>query len=240
VTKGHFEQAYKDERYFGRRTAVFDQLVKLIDRHAPPRGRVIDIGGAKGHLMAALRAHRPDLEVIVNDISIKACEHAEATYGLRTVPGPLTVLRNLGVTFDLVCLLDVAYYEPDVRALWTVLDSLTGRGSVVIMRIPNTLVLVRVFETFKNLLLSRQRRDLSTHVAFFNPEQVSVFSRRYLQRRSRQGGFASCRFLPSPLTLPPKSSALWADHLYRFAARIAAVSYGRLILTPAQIVVLTK
>src|SRR5437868_6180727 len=70
IVQHHFESTYKDEEYFRRlRAPIFRQLAALVDRHAPGSGRVLDIGGAKGHLMAEVQRRRPDLELTVNDLS---------------------------------------------------------------------------------------------------------------------------------------------------------------------------
>jgi Zn ribbon nucleic-acid-binding protein len=55
----HFERAYKDETYFRiSRRRIFEQISALADSAAVYGGSVLDIGGAKGHLLATLQRRR--------------------------------------------------------------------------------------------------------------------------------------------------------------------------------------
>ena len=86
VLIGHFERAYKDDAYFlEARRPISQQLASLIDRIAPVRGNVLDIGGAKGHLMHMVALRRPDLRVAVNDISESATKYAAEALGTPTI-----------------------------------------------------------------------------------------------------------------------------------------------------------
>src|SRR2546422_4627682 len=91
VIRAHFESAYKDEPYFvTQRRRVFEQLARFIDRCAPSGGSVLDIGGAKGHLLDAVKRRRPDLRVTLTDVSESACQWARTHYGFRTICGSIT------------------------------------------------------------------------------------------------------------------------------------------------------
>ena len=62
VIYAHFEKAYKDEEYFTRqRRGIFEQIADLVNSSACLGASVLDIGGAKGHLLAHVKKRRPDL-----------------------------------------------------------------------------------------------------------------------------------------------------------------------------------
>jgi SAM-dependent methyltransferase len=234
----HFERQYKDERYFRvERQAVIDQVVGVIDGHASPGASVLDIGGAKGHAMAALRARRPDLSLTVNDLSREACEHASRHFGLRTIPGPLAALRSSTERYDVVALIDVMYYEPDLTALWTALSSLVKPGGVVLMRIPNRSWFLRTSERLKDRLRSAANRRMATHVSGFNPEHLYAFSRRYLGGALVRLGFGEPQFEPACML---GTNGTCHRVAFAVAGAIASLSGGRLVITPSQIVIARK
>lgn len=78
---------------------------------------VLDIGGAKGHLLTALRVRRPDLRLVLNDLSEDACNYAAQNYGLNTVCGDVKALRMSSTRYDVIIMSDVIYYEPDILSV---------------------------------------------------------------------------------------------------------------------------
>src|SRR5437867_6778 len=127
VLIGHFERAYKDDGYFlEARRPIFQHLASLIDRIAPVRGNVLDIGGAKGHLMHMVALRRPDLRVVVNDISESATKYAMEQFGIPTITGDVCALQREGTTYDVIVLSDVLYYEPGIATMWSLLSKLVA------------------------------------------------------------------------------------------------------------------
>jgi 2-polyprenyl-3-methyl-5-hydroxy-6-metoxy-1,4-benzoquinol methylase len=237
VLMEHFEGAYKDDEYFLQaRRAIFDQLAGLIDRIAPVRGRVLDVGGAKGHLMHTVSARRPDLTVVMNDVSESATRYATEHFGIPTITGDVRALCGDETKYDVVVLSDVLYYEPNIAEMWSVLPRLTaGHGSVLI-RVPNKVHLLRTTQSLRNLLTSKRQRATQANIRFFNPEHLLLLSRRYLQRRLQRLGFVDIQCLPSPLL---RSSARVPNALGQIAfqaARLAnVVSGGHLVATPSMV-----
>ncbi|MCI0561076.1 MAG: class I SAM-dependent methyltransferase [Nitrososphaera sp.] len=88
----------------------------------------LDVGGAKGHLSGILRRRRPDLDIVVNDVSRFACEWARSHYGLKTICGPIGALDERDGKFDVVIMSDVIYYESELNNLWRVLPDLLNEG----------------------------------------------------------------------------------------------------------------
>jgi SAM-dependent methyltransferase len=233
----HFEDAYKDDKYFLQsRRAIFDQLVSRIARSAPLGGRVLDIGGAKGHLMHALIARRPDLAVVVNDLSASATKYASEHFGIPTITGDVRALCRDGARYDVVVLSDVLYYEPDIAEMWSALQTLMARRGSVVIRVPNRFHLLRVSQSLRNLLRSPQQRAMQTDIRFFNPEHVLLLSRRYLEGRLRRLGFANIHCLPSPLLRSEAVPDAVSQFTFQFARLANAVSGGRLVVTPSMVV----
>jgi 2-polyprenyl-3-methyl-5-hydroxy-6-metoxy-1,4-benzoquinol methylase len=241
VLMEHFESAYKDEEYFLQaRRAIFDQLVGLIDTLAPSGGRVLDIGGAKGHLMHRVRRRRSDLTVVLNDLSESATNYATEHFGIPTIAGDAHAVCRDGARYDVVVLSDVLYYEPEIAVLWSVLPTLMApRGSVVI-RVPNKFHLLRATQSAKDLLSSPRQRATQVNISFFNPEHLLLLSRRYLETRLRTLGFGDIKCLPSPLLHSSALPNALSHGLFQFARLANAMSGGRLVTTPSMVVCATS
>lgn len=240
IIAAHFSRAYKDEEYFARhRRPVFEQMSELIDLRAPRGGRVLDVGGAKGHLMAMVRERRPDLELTVSDLSEIACEWAHRTFGFQTVSGRIADLATLGRQFDVVVLSDVIYYEPDPRRLWRVLPALVRPGGALIVRAPNTAGLVRAAETLRRRLRSRDTVALADQVPFFNPEHTLLFPRKVLERRLREAGFPEVQVLPGRFGARG-ARARFERVVHSASSALSRVSRGRLVLAPSFVLVATR
>jgi SAM-dependent methyltransferase len=240
LVRAHFERGYKDETYFQRsRRRVFGQVAALADSAAPPGGTVLDIGGAKGHLLAALEARRPDLLFVLNDLSQEACNHAARVYGFRTVCGDASDLPASATKFDVLIMSDVIYYEPDLGKFWSGLVRLLSDKGTVIVRVPNNYHPVRLWQYIAGKLSLHTRTEMQDRIPFFNPEHLYVFSRRYLISRLTELGFAPVTAMPSEL-LAKRGCGLCAQVYFRLCDLLFAASGGRLILTPSLLLVAKK
>jgi 2-polyprenyl-3-methyl-5-hydroxy-6-metoxy-1,4-benzoquinol methylase len=240
TTTSHFEVTYKDERYFvQKRAPVFAQVASLAAARAPHKGRVLDVGGAKGHLLARLREARPDLELVMTDISAGACHYASTQYGLRTAEGGIEAIESLDGRFDVIILSDVMYYEPKVSRLWRALDDrLTPSGSLVI-RVPNHHFLTVAMESVRRRLRSPRARRMSETISLFNCEHLYSFSRRYLAHRLKGLGFCSVEFRPSALSRSRRAPFI-SDAWSALAHAVWVVTAGTLALSPSLIVVASR
>jgi protein-L-isoaspartate O-methyltransferase len=238
VVQRHFETAYKDEAYFETdRLVVFRQLATIVSRLANPGANVLDIGGAKGHLMQLVSRLRRDVKITVHDISKAALDAAAERYGFATICGDVSALARSGKRYNVVVLSDVIYYEPAVRALWSVLSELVEQNGSVVIRVPNKLWYITARQKLLALRRSRAERAQQDVVAGFNPEHVTIMHRRYLEVRLRSLGFRSIRVMPSRLTCRVPIARGAERVLWCLAQATSAVSGGRLIITPAMIVV---
>lgn len=232
----HFEGTYKDECYFKEmRKYVFEEISDLVNRLAPTGGDVLDVGGAKGHLLAMVGERRPDLRMGLNDLSLTACQWASSHYKLKVFSGRF-VACEFRQMFDVITMIDVIYYEPDLHMLWDRTSSLVNDGGYLIVRVPNKLALIRVYLKFFSMIF-RSSRDLQATIKFLNPEHMYIFSRKYLRKRLASLGFEDVMFLPSALLVRRS----WIQWLYKWWYQIAQlvhlVSLGRFIITPSLTVV---
>lgn len=236
VIHGHFEQAYKNEEYFTQqRKDIFEQIADLVSSSACLGSSVLDIGGAKGHLLAIVKNRRPDLKYVLNDLSETACEYAKTRYGFESVCGGVKTLEGLSRRFDVVILSDVIYYEPELNRLWALLSRIVSESGVVIIRVPNRVALIKLGSIFRNLFETPTIREIRDRVWFLNPEHLYVLSRWYLFKRLREIGFSAVKAVPSALL---ESSGRTRFVLYYCLARaFFYVTFGKAILTPSMIVV---
>ena len=235
VVRDHFEQAYKDEEYFGRRRrAIFRQLAQVIDEHAPRGGSVLDVGGAKGHMLAVLRDRRPDLRLVVADRSATACVHAREVYGFDALKSTIGELAALTERFDVVVLSDVLYYEDDLARAWPTLAGLLQPKGSLVLRFPNKLGLMRAFQRLGAIT---GRATMQTSMPFLNPEHIHVFSRSYLARRLRRLGFSSVEFMPAAMLEPSLAHRVVATAWHAVARAVHRVTGGRVLPTSAMLVV---
>lgn len=236
VIQSHFESAYKDEEYFARkRRPVFDQISALCAELAPHGGTVLDVGGAKGHLLDAIRRRRPDLRLILNDVSETACAYGRARFGLEVLPGTLSAIARRAPPVDVLVMSDVLYYEPDIRGAWDAVSRVCRPGGALIIRVPNKLPVIRVAQ---RVLRPRGRGvESQSRIRFFNPEHLYVLSRGYLERRLRCIGFASVDVAPAALLAATPLRRVLGRAVRAFARVVQRLSRGALLPCPAIVLI---
>ena len=233
VVQAHFERAYKEETYFlKQRGRIFAQIAKSVEGIAPNGGRILDIGGAKGHLLAELRKRRPDLTLVVNDLSAEACAYAASVYGFQTVCGGVESLEKMALRFDVVIMSDVAYYEPEIHRLWALLSTLVSDDGTVIIRVPNKLALIRAWQYLARAITRPEAIEMQTRVKFFNPEHLYVFSKRYLSSRLERAGFLPVTLAPSEPLVRSRADFFGAT-LYWCCSLLFVLSFRRLVISPS-------
>jgi hypothetical protein len=227
----HFDIAYKDEDYFTQaRTGIFDYVARIADSLAPRGGRVIDVGGALGHLLSALRQRRQDLDLMLNDVSPTACRYAQEVHGLQVMCCGIPELVKTESRFEVILLIDALYYEADIRGTWEAIAHLASDSSALVLRIPDRLRAISLMsEPFSLLRGSIQNQ---TSIPWYNPEHVYVFSKPYLRRRLLSLGFDRLEFLPSPLLDRHGWRGVGASSWFECAQMLHALTGGRLTTTP--------
>jgi 2-polyprenyl-3-methyl-5-hydroxy-6-metoxy-1,4-benzoquinol methylase len=240
VIQSHWEHTYKEETYFRKsRRRIFEQLSALADRAAVQGANVLDIGGAKGHLLAALKKRRPDLHVVLNDLSKEACNYAAEKFGFQTLCGDASALQASSSKYDLIIMSDVIYLEPELQKQWRGLANLLAKNGVVIIRAPNKYVLIRLWQFMIRVINGWAQPEMQDHMTFFNPEHLYVFSRRYLVTRLKELGFNHVTIMPSELLVEIQSD-LWHGLYFRLCKVLSILSFGRWVLTPSLLVLAKK
>lgn len=233
----HFEVAYKSDGYFREsRNAIFQHLATVIDSLAARNARILDIGGARGDLMAEVVARRPDLRATVQDLSKAATDWAAEHFGFATLTGDASELAAHSEQYDVVVLSDVLYYEPNLSVLWSALARLVHRSGAVVIRVPNKAPLIRLRQSWFRLTHGRARRVLQDRIRFYNPEHIFVLRQRYLRNRIMSIGFRRVHAVPSPLLTSAKSPAAQSA-LFRLASTVNRLSRRTLVLTPSMLVI---
>lgn len=235
IIHGHFERAYKDEEYFRvLRGPIFHHLVDVIDTLCRRGARIVDIGGARGDLMAQVIARRPDVRVVINDISETATSYAARNFGFATLTGDVKALAVPEHQYDLVVLSDVLYYEPNLRILWAELSRLVCQGGAVVIRVPNKHVAIRLGQLWYRFTHTKARQAMQDRIRFFQPEHIFILRQRYLRSRLTRMGF-TVNALPSP-PLGDSHPAI-GSVLFNLAMAVNRLSRHALVPTPAMLLV---
>lgn len=233
VSGSHFEAAYKDEAYFDKgRRPIYRQIAGLVNKIAPSGGSVLDIGGAQGHLAAMIKELCPGLSITVNDISEKACEYARSKFGLNAICSPLGGIES-AAAYEAVLLIDILYYERDLKAAWKKIASLT-KGSLV-LRMPNKLWLIRL-SLFIKRALSGKGPGKMDRVPFFNPEHIYIFPAAYLRKKLLGLGFKKVRVMPSRGLANPGLPAFAEKVFYVFAMLVYYATFRKAVITPSRLI----
>ena len=231
VIAKHFERAYKDETYFRvARQAIFESVSDHVCRRTPEGGSVLDVGGARGHLLEQIQKKRPDLHLTLNDLSEAACSDVRERLGIPAHQGGVHSLQALEQRFDTIILCDVIYYEPDIRGLWSVVADRLNPGGMVHIRLPNRLQLIRALQALRQV--TGRRGPLDSSVPSFNPEHIFILSSAYLRPRLRALGFQKIEARPSP-PLAPEGGLGWRRPFLAAARATSLATAGRILLTPA-------
>lgn len=237
TVKRHFELTYKSDRYFRARGPIFEQVAALVDDMAPRGARVLDVGGATGHLMRRLKDRRPDISVAVNDLSAQACATVRARFGFPTIRGSIGDLAELDGVFDVLVLCDVIYCEPDVGSLWRVLRDRVVDGGSILIRVPNKLRAMSIAHGLRRAVRARGR-DVSwqARIPFFNPEHLFVFTRGFLKGQLGRLGYRDIRVHPSRML----GEGRLRDAGYAVAQALERLTANHVVATPAMIVTARK
>lgn len=238
VIRGHFETTYKDEQYFTRQRAlVFRQIAVELERHRVASGStVLDIGGAKGHLLAALRDAHPDRRYVHSDLSRAACDYARSVFSLESYCVPDESLAGLEGTVDVLLLIDVLYYVPDLKSFVAEIGRLLSPRGIIILRVPNKLWLVRLGALWNRLRGTYSDVKGGSVIKFFNPEHLYVLSRPFLTHALSEIGFSQPRFLPAAPLVKNRAGAV-AARCWPWLDRLSELVGGNPLMMPAMLVV---
>ncbi|HMO18096.1 MAG TPA: class I SAM-dependent methyltransferase [Oligoflexia bacterium] len=234
LTMSHFETGYKDEGYFkNQREDIFRQIVDLLCKELPQSANVLDCGGATGVLAEMLMGRRPDISIMVSDISSEACDKVRSR-GIKAVQGSLSgLLDKVSEKFDAVLLIDVLYYEEELKKAFSVLGKLLKTDGIILYRGPNKYFLIKAAVIIRSIFTSRKQLSISRRIPFFNPEHLYILRPGFLLQCFRSMGFSNISLLPSPSI--KKYKGVWnfaarlvdivAVFIFRLTASIVSPSY---------------
>ena len=237
VSKSHFDVAYKDDKYFNEdRRQIYLQVAGLLKDDVNYNGKVLDVGGAKGHLGSIIKELRPDLKITINDLSQKACNYARSKFGFDAICCPLGILDTEQTKYDCVLLIDVLYYERDIAKAWKIISGLATQS--VIIRTPNKLWLIKLLMLLT--AFTKKRREKIDHIAFFNPEHIYIFRRSYLKKRLHELGFVKVKIIPSKSLVSRRDLKVLQSIFFLFAMLIYFFTFRQVVITPAQLIFAQK
>ncbi len=237
VILSHFEVAYKGNSYFEfQRGSIFRHLQDRIDQAAPKGGRVLDIGGAEGHLLAGLKKRRPDLHCTLYDISERATAYAREHFDLPAMSGPISVLRDPALRFDVVVASDVLYYEPDLAGFWEVVSSLLQEGGTLLVRVPNKLHFILAVQALRRSGMGAARLAMDDRIPFFNTEHIYILNQRYLRDRLARLGFGVSVLASPPLRQRSPLQQISGSGLFHLARLMGGLTGGRVMLSPSMVI----
>lgn len=223
VTSAHFEDAYKDQSYFHyERAEIFKQISEIVRSQVRLEGRILDVGGATGVLSLEIKNKRPDLHILVNDLSESACEIASRGNGLESLQGRVQDIPEKR-KFDVILLIDVLYYETDLADALIKLHALLENNGMLIFRGPNKCLLMKATLFIKNIFKSRDKIKLERRTPFFNPEHLYVLHQAFMMKAFKEIGFSDVKILPAS-SLKKKYDSKFRTFVYRVLSLLCDIS----------------
>ncbi|MBE20654.1 MAG: hypothetical protein CL481_00450 [Acidobacteria bacterium] len=120
----------------GARERTFERCLDLVEAHAGPRGRILDVGTAGGSFLHVAQ-HR-GWQVAGCEPSRWLCTWAQEHYGLRISPGTVFDMKeDENGSFDVVTLWDVLEHVPDPKGLLVECRRLLKPGGLLVVNYPD-------------------------------------------------------------------------------------------------------
>jgi SAM-dependent methyltransferase len=143
--------------------------------HLPiARGSLLEVGSAKGYLLALLQGLGWDVTGV--ELADSAAAYSREQFGLEVFGGTLEEFRDRDARkFDVALALDVIEHVPDQPRFWQALHDLTHPGSWLILDTPN--------------VGGRNVPIVGDRWRGFNPFHIYLFDAETLRRCVSQAGF---------------------------------------------------
>ncbi len=239
----HFENTYNDELYFSKqRKDIFDHIASLASKYTPENGKVLDIGGGKGHLLHKIKSARPDISAVLNDLSENSCNYSFEIYAMKSICCDMPSLQKINSHFNTILLIDVIYYEPKLNEMFKTINKLLhSKQQTIIIRIPNKLRIIKFYQFLLNTFGLSKNKTFQSEIKHFNPEHIYIFTQSYILKKLKKEGFNKVTFIPSPLLNNNKVIESLSGNIFFWVANvICKLTIGRLILTPSMVVIAKK
>jgi SAM-dependent methyltransferase len=149
------------------RSIVAEVSARLPDR----RARILDVGAASGHLLAAFRSAGFE-HVVGFDPSPRCSQLGFERYGVRIINEPISQIALGGERFDIVLLASVLEHLRDIGGAIRGLGELLAPGGAIWFEVPDAARFARhVHSPFHQFSLE--------HINFFTKKSLSRLMRRY-------------------------------------------------------------
>lgn len=172
-----------DERFVSQSAArerTFGKCLDILERHAPGRGRLLDVGTAAGAFLHVARAR--GWRVDGCEPNRWMCEWGRSHYGLDIRPGTLAEQHYPDATFDVVTLWDVLEHAPDPLALLAECRRVLRPGGLLVVNYPD------IGSWIARLMGRRWLFLISVHIYYF--------TRRTIARALERAGFSVAEIRP--------------------------------------------
>ncbi|MBW1853151.1 MAG: class I SAM-dependent methyltransferase [Deltaproteobacteria bacterium] len=147
--------------------------MKKVERFAPQKGHLLDIGCATGFSLMAARERGWKAEGIECS---KFCVDYARSRGLTVHQGSLNDYTGKEESMDAITMWDYLEHSPDPFRDLTICHSLLKPGGIILLSIPNV-------DSWSYFLLRKK------WIGFKNIEHLYFFSRTTLEKLARQAGF---------------------------------------------------
>src|SRR5436190_5515656 len=213
-----YDPDHEDNRYYYQKQLVqlpdSVRALKVLNKHFPERGRLLEIGSHVGVFLNRIRAD--GWQVVGLEPFRPLANYARAKYGVEVVDGTLPNPALPSAHFDAVIMLHVIEHMPDPAENIRELRRVLKPGGVLVVETPR-------FNSLSFKLLGRHERSIQNcpgHIFFFTDQSVrgtcerNCFKVFRVARVGRTLTFA--RFL-SNVGLVTRSKALhrWVDRVGR-------------------------
>lgn len=181
---GYYEESYfKDKRHYskfynsdGTRKTVgerYDNRVADVENYASERGRLLEIGSARGAFLQVMKSRGWEVEgvEISRDAAILANES-----GIKTHEGVFSDYAA-EAPFDVICMYQTLEHVPDPKQVITKAFSGLNPGGLFIVEVPNI--------NCTELKVSKERR----HLSYDLPRHLNHFSPAFLAKEMEKAGF---------------------------------------------------
>ncbi len=146
------------------RERTFAKSLKLIERHKPTKGRLLDVGTAGGSFLAV--AKRAGWEVAGCEPNRWLANWGNDKYGLDIQPGTIFDMQLEDASFDVVTLWDVLEHTPDPSKVLLECQRVLKPGGLLVVNYPD------VDSLIGRLMGRRWVFLLSIHLYYFTVDTI--------------------------------------------------------------------
>ena len=152
------------------RERTFERALALIEKLAPKRGRLLDVGTAAGSFIHVAAGR--GWEVAGCEPNHWLCDWGHKTYGLDIQPGTLFDQRYPDEAFDVVTVWDVLEHDSNPLALLRECRRILKRGGLIVVNCPD------IGSWIARLMGRRWLMLVSTHLYYFTRQTLGELLRR--------------------------------------------------------------